>query len=304
MRHFTKMLIFVLMSVVSSITCYSGWVKGYYRKDGTYVRSHYRNTGRGSSVSSALSYGTTSSLIDLPVRNSGYIRSSDYVPMASLQQCQALENNGRQCKRKANPGQKYCYLHVNYQPPVEKKLTKDEILAASQKQIETLSRIDTVKQALRTYRSAHKEFPAALTSVSNDQCRIDDAWVHPLAYEFEKDDFAIASDGADGVAGTSDDIMFTTIPGEMYCQAFLPDGSLCPNKTIKSEWYCHLHGGSKPTAKKASPPKNRRDKGDDDPPRGGGVIVGVAALVAAGVVAGGLKMRSGSIRLRHSKRRM
>ena len=34
--------------------------------------------------------------------------------MASLQQCKALNPDGAQCQRKANPGLQYCYRHVGY----------------------------------------------------------------------------------------------------------------------------------------------------------------------------------------------
>lgn len=118
MRTIAPSLI-LLASITISLPCAATYVKGYYRKDGTYVAPHYRrsptHSGSTTSYSGATYSGTTPSY-DATIPSRPFVTQS---PQATTPQepCAWVDADGTPCKRSANPGYKYCYRHVGLTPP-------------------------------------------------------------------------------------------------------------------------------------------------------------------------------------------
>ena len=47
MKKLLKLFFVVAVILIFNIICYAGSVRGYYRKDGTYVQPHYRSDPNG-----------------------------------------------------------------------------------------------------------------------------------------------------------------------------------------------------------------------------------------------------------------
>ena len=241
-------------------------VNGYYRKDGTYVSPHVRNVGGGvgSYYSSSHSSGRSSSIKSFSnMRTRTEPETSPSIPssenlslrlgerlqrmdndaqydeiMRSLKPCQAFRDDGTPCQKKALPGNKYCSLHVGYIPLETKPLDSETIKRNVKLRSETLGIIDSLSAAIQKYKAKNGGvLPKSLADVSSVT---NDAWGGNLYYEIEGNDFAIASDGGDGRAGTADDIEYIS-NRILLCQAVLPDGRICQKVAKTGTWYCSAH---------------------------------------------------------------
>lgn len=290
-------------------------VKGYYRKDGTYVRPHVRNVGGssrsshfGSASSSSGSFGPrtfysgsgTSHYSDARTSNSespgagpifSFSKSSSTNSSSVLSPVNTTSPSESSVSSyndsRGNSGTK----HVDYQSPSvqlpapqavtptepltakspsppsvvstersmsEPALTpnvkstvppdRETVLRDSKLRIETLATIDTLRNAITRYMTQNgRVTPNDLAELSTTT---NDAWGRSLYYETDKKDYAIASDGPDGIPNTNDDIIFLSCE-QPLCQAVLPDGNICRRKTEAKSWYCITH--TIHSAVKASP---------------------------------------------------
>ena len=202
-------------------------VKGYYRKNGTYVSPHVRNVGGGSKSShrsySAPSRGTHSYHIpsySTPSRGTpSYNTPSDSTPfdskssaektsfdtpLDSLPRCQAVNEDGSSCKRPANPGLRYCYRHVGNSDAPKNEF--EENLKAK-----TLQWMTDIDDAIKRYIGPSKRPPPESLKELQTQMgaivsRLKDAWGASFHYETDGIGYTIASNGPDGKFGTDDDI--------------------------------------------------------------------------------------------------
>ncbi len=267
----TLSVLFVLL-VVPSADARQTYVKGYYRKDGTYVSPHARNVGGGprrsfysgsgssysglnSSRSSSISSFSSSDVPhsrSSPSYSGSTSSSSNYAPnhddpnydsiMKSLKNCQALREDGSPCTKRALPGKSYCYLHVGYKPSVAESPKPTDhkaiILRNSELRIETLAIVDMLRKAIAKSMAKNGGVPpkdlAGISSATND------AWGRGLYYETDGKGYAIASNGPDGYPGTEDDINFLSNEA-LVCQAVLPNGKICGKVAETESWYCNIH---------------------------------------------------------------
>ena len=70
------------------------------------------------------------------------------------------------------------------------------------KNFSTSKQIDELRVKIEAFQFEHSAYPATLDQITQAK----DAWGHPYIYKTKDDSFYIASAGADGVEGTSDDI--------------------------------------------------------------------------------------------------
>ena len=201
-----------IMLVVSTADAKQVRVKGYYRKDGTYVSPHVRNVGGGSksyrhSYStpsySTPSYSTPS--YSTPSRGaSSDNKTSIDRSLDSLPRCQAVNEDGSICKHPANPGLKYCYRHVRNQgaPKVE---SEENQKAKTRQWMADID--DAIKRYVKSSKGpppeSLKELQAQMGGIVS---RLNDAWGEPFRYETDGVGYSIASNGPDRKFGTSDDI--------------------------------------------------------------------------------------------------
>ena len=294
----TFSVLFVLL-VVPYADARQTYVKGYYKKDGTYVSPHARNVGGGSRRSfysgsgssySGLNSSRSSSISSFSSSDVSHSRSSqsyseptsssgNYAPnhddpnydsiMMSLKNCQALREDGRPCTKRALPGKSYCYLHVGYKPSVaESPKTTDNkvvVLRNSELRIETLAIVDMLRKAIAKSMAKNGGIPPKnLTGISS---ATNDAWGRGLYY---------ASNGPDGCPGTEDDINFLSNEA-LLCQAVLPDGKICGKVAETESWYCNIH------AVKADEPDEKVEVHAKKKASGGGlrIVLDVALLLLA-----------------------
>ncbi len=231
-------------------------VRGYYRKNGTYVAPHVRSSpsrssrGYGSSSGGSYFYGGS--------RTGSAREDTNYDNMMeTLKNCQAPNDDGTPCRRRALPGKTYCYLHVGYKPPkanVSKSLSPKDIQRDSEMRKETLARIDSLRIAIQRYRGKGGPPPISIGQISS---ATNDAWGRPFCYETDGKDYAIASDGGDGKPNTFDDILFVSNE-QPKCQAVLPDGKICGATAESKKWYCPKHAAD--DTRKTSSAKTPRQK--------------------------------------------
>ena len=60
-------------------------------------------------------------------------KGSECCPEGGTTQCQAVTQDGARCKRKAQPGKKYCWQHANYKPAAKPAAKKGEAKPAAKK---------------------------------------------------------------------------------------------------------------------------------------------------------------------------
>ena len=195
-------------------------VKGYYRKNGTYVRPHVRHT-KGSSYStggSTKSYGGSGN-----VHASGFSPASvvgwnssaaPKEPPACLDTCKAIYDNGRRCSRWVESGKEYCASHIGYDPNNKPHYEELDLPSTDlEKVIATKEKLDKVRKAidyysderggalpddLATLRAMNPTFMAPPTK---------DAWGRSFSCGFSDDGFVVRSAGPDAKLGTDDDLI-------------------------------------------------------------------------------------------------
>lgn len=291
-RQFTTCALTIAVMVLPLLTCDAVHVKGYYRKDGTYVAPHYRS---GSSASSGASGSYRSKyftgVTGASNGDTGQYDDPNYDKiMKSLKQCQALNDDGTACHRRALPGRQYCYLHEGsgYKPSESKAhkskdpIVKDPMVIErdSELRIETLVLIDSLRVAIQQHQVNNGNSPpvslAEISSVTND------AWGHALYYETDDKDYAIASDGGDGIPNTDDDILFLS-NDTPQCQAVLPNGMICNKMAEPGKWYCSSHVSKEDRS--CTSKAQRKEKSDKGPPHDSRVPYGVdVTLILLGIV--------------------
>ena len=88
---------------------------------------------------------------------------------------------------------------------------------------ETLATIQTVSNALETYRRAHDRYPllddqVGLSELVPDfypaDASLADGWGNPLRYRLQGDEYALTSSGPDGNPANPDDIILVTGPDD------------------------------------------------------------------------------------------
>ncbi len=78
-RQIAGLLLMVATTIAPSLQCYAGYVKGYYRKNGTYVAPHYRADSSSRSKAATSSYYTPSYAPAIsPARTSYFIAPKSY----------------------------------------------------------------------------------------------------------------------------------------------------------------------------------------------------------------------------------
>ena len=126
--------------------------------------------------------------------------------LASLQQCKAKNPDGSPCKRKANPGLEYCYLHVGYDKGmvlvIQKKPTDPKEL--------TKVNMDELEAAILKYKKSTKgTMPSTLEDLRQLSAAVPsfkDGWGTQIYYETDGENFGLSSAGPDKKFETSDDI--------------------------------------------------------------------------------------------------
>lgn len=128
-------LLTLLAFAMIALPCDATYVKGYYRKNGTYVAPHYRRSPTSSKpTTSHKGYSRTSGTYVTPQYQqetassspaTSYSTSIPYENARPQQDipvgpCAWVDENGVPCKRNANPGYRYCYRHVGLTPPSAK----------------------------------------------------------------------------------------------------------------------------------------------------------------------------------------
>ena len=297
--------ILLIVSIALSVGARQTSVKGYYRKDGTYVSPHMRNIGGGSRSSYSGRYPSTlpsrsyapnydnpvgRRSIAVPGTRGGRNDDAQYdAMMKSLKQCGTVNEDGTACRRKALPGNVYCYLHagLKYQPGSASASIKDgknnlcEALDP-QKRRETIVVIDRLRAKIDAYMDEHGDvLPSGLEELARIGCGIKDAWGHILYYEKAGRDYALASDGDDSVPNTADDIIFSTQEGRL-CQKILESSRLCGRESVNNSWYCSVHKEErKPTCQSghSSNVSDKKSRGEDNELKGLFFIIGVGLVL-------------------------
>ena len=206
-------------------------VRGYYRKNGTYVRPHVRHTGGGSSYSTkgnARPVGGAS--------HSSGINASSYggrgrVPVFSSasecgdltdqgeqcfcqETCRAVYDNGRRCTRWVDDGEGYCSQHKGYSSDkrprhVEKALSRDDM----EKALETEEKLEKIRTAVDYYsdrRGGELPRDIKILSILNPSFLAPpkkDAWGRAFSFGLCREGLDVRSAGADAEFGTEDDLV-------------------------------------------------------------------------------------------------
>lgn len=211
--------VLVLMSILG-VEGKTVSVKGYYRKNGTYVRPHVRHT-KGSSYSTGSSGRTYGGTGYVPSGNSVSIprvstdgTSVQHEQKVSLDTCRAIYDNGSRCCRWVESGKKYCASHMGYDPNnkphyEEKTLPRNdsERVAATKEKLEKIRKaIDyysdrregSLPENIATLRAVNPTFMSPPTK---------DAWGKAFSCSLTEEGLDIRSAGPDAEFGTGDDLV-------------------------------------------------------------------------------------------------
>ena len=258
-------------------------VKGYYRKDGTYVAPHVRNINSGSGNSSTYripSYSGTSSYSRPSFGTSAHESPSH--DLSSLPQCKALNEDGTKCVRPANPGIDYCYRHVDYGKTRTLETEEDKI-------DKTRGWLNDIDRAIGKYSKSTKRPPDDIKELQvqmGGMVHSKDAWDMPFVYETDEDGYSIVSNGPDKKSGTADDIVFVrqgknvftsgpqpssntkshgsktsinapTAGHSKSCRAIMDNGLSCSSRALPGKEYCAAHAEGKQHVATQSKPVDR-----------------------------------------------
>lgn len=116
-------------------------------------------------------------------------------------------------------------------------MTSNEVVNV--KRYGTVLIMDEIVQSIKKYQVDNKgKLPTSLALIENVCKR--DLWDGRLSYMTDGKEFLLASNGPDRKCETYDDIEYMSNTN-IFCQAVLGDGKLCPCVAIDDLWYCKNH---------------------------------------------------------------
>lgn len=185
-KWFLKPAVLVVVLAVSFVadSAWAGYVKGYYRKNGTYVHGYYR--GGSSSKSSSYSHKSSSS--------KSYGGSSSFSGGSS-----AIYGGGSTT---------YATTPTRYKDPDE--TTASATVSESTESAWTRSRMEKIETELEAYRTRHDgKIPKTLQILwrsSTTTFSTTDGWGSKFQFDSDGDKYILISKGPDKKLGTDDDV--------------------------------------------------------------------------------------------------
>lgn len=195
MRKHMSFLAVLIAVLILPENGYPGYVKGYYRKNGTYVAPHYRKNRSSSSTykpststykrSSSKTYTSPSSTY-----SSGYSSSSSGSTRARSSRSTGTAGSGAAIS---------------------------EVEKISREEQTTIDRLNQIDEAIETYKSRNGgRLPQTLQVLwrsTSKMLLMSDGWGIRLNYKVDGANYLLSSNGPDKTSGTLDDIYSTNSTG-------------------------------------------------------------------------------------------